>query len=115
LLGGQFKGIYQNCGQLGHKLFQCKNRAINNGRNNGNSGGGIFCSYCRKTGHDKKNCFKLKKEARKNNTPNSSNSSGNRQTMSHKLLCSKNGTLRNDIGFVKFAPLIQSLSVQIRP
>ena len=43
LFGGQFKGKCQNCGQLGHKSFQCKNRAINNGGSNGNpSGGGIF-------------------------------------------------------------------------
>jgi DNA-binding cell septation regulator SpoVG len=43
LFGGQFKGKRQNCGQLGHKSFQCKNRAIYNGGNNGNSsGGGIF-------------------------------------------------------------------------
>jgi hypothetical protein len=33
LFGGQFKGKCQNCGHLGHKSFQCKNCAINNGGN----------------------------------------------------------------------------------
>jgi hypothetical protein len=37
LFGGQFKRKCQNCGHLSHKSFQCKNRAINNGGNNGNS------------------------------------------------------------------------------
>jgi hypothetical protein len=82
LFGGQFKGKCRNCGQFGHKSFQCKNRAVNNDGSNGNSsGGGIFCSYCRKTGQEKKNCFKLKKkEARNNNNPSNNNGNSNRQT-----------------------------------
>jgi hypothetical protein len=80
-----------------------QNRAINNGRSNGNpSGGGIFCSYCHKTGHDKKNCFTLKtKEARNNNNPSNYSDSGNRQNYESKdvvfTATSKNGTLRNDV------------------
>jgi Zinc knuckle len=49
---GQFKGKCRNCGQIGHKLFQCKNRGSHHGGNNGNSNGGIFCTYCHKPGHD---------------------------------------------------------------
>jgi hypothetical protein len=58
---GQFKGKCLNCGQIRHKSFQCKNRGSHNGGNNGNSSGGNFCWYCRKPGHDKKDCFKLKR------------------------------------------------------
>jgi hypothetical protein len=36
LFSGQFKGKCQNCGQVGHKSFQCKNRSSDNGGNNGN-------------------------------------------------------------------------------
>ena len=103
LFGGQFKGKCRNCGQLGHKSFQCKNRAVNNGGNNGNSsGGGIFCSYCRKTGHEKKNCFKLKKkEARNNNNPSNNNGNSNRQNYEPQdvvfTATSKNGTLSDEI------------------
>jgi gag-polypeptide of LTR copia-type len=59
---GQFKGKCQSCGQIGHKSFQCKNRGSHHGENNGNSSGCTFCSYCRKPGHDRKNCLKLKKK-----------------------------------------------------
>jgi hypothetical protein len=102
LFGGKFKGKCQNCEQLGHRSFQCKNRAISNGGNNVNSSGGNVCLYCRKTGHDKKNGFKLKKkEARNNNNISNYNGNGNRQNYeSQDIVCtatSKNGTLCDDI------------------
>jgi hypothetical protein len=100
--GGQFKSKCQNCGQLGHKSFQCNNCTINNGSNNGNSTGRILCLYCCKTGHDKSNCFKLKKkEAQNNNNPSNYNDSGNRQNYESQdvvfTATSKNGTLSDDI------------------
>jgi hypothetical protein len=36
LFSGKFKGSCRNCGQVGHKSFQCKNRLTHNGGNNGN-------------------------------------------------------------------------------
>jgi gag-polypeptide of LTR copia-type/Zinc knuckle len=81
LFSGQFKGKCRNCGQLGHKLFQCKNRlnSSHNGSNNGNMTGGIFCTYCRKSGHVKQNCFKLKnKDGQYNNNQSSNSNNGNR-------------------------------------
>jgi hypothetical protein len=66
LFSGHFKGKYRNCGHVGHKSFQCKNRSSHNGRNNGNGTGTKFCSYCRKPDHDKKSCFKPKKKQGQN-------------------------------------------------
>ena len=101
LFSGQFKGKCRNCGLIGHKSFQCKNRAVNNGGNNGNTSGGIFCSYCRKSGHDKRNCFKLKKKEARNNSSSSNNGNGNRQNYESQdvvfTATSKNGTLSDDI------------------
>jgi hypothetical protein len=61
LFSGQFKGKCRNCGQVGHKSFQCKNLPNHNGGNNGNGTGNgeNFCLHCRKPGHEKKSCFKL--------------------------------------------------------
>ena len=102
LFSGQFKGKCRNCGQVGHKSFQCKNRGMNNGGNNGNSSVGIFCTYCRKPGHDKKNCFKLKrKEGRNNHPSNNNNGNGNRQNYESQdvvfTAASNDVTLSNDI------------------
>jgi hypothetical protein len=58
--------ILRNWGQVDHKSFQCKNRFSHNGGNNGNGTGANFCLYCRKPGHDKKSCFKLKKKKAQN-------------------------------------------------
>ena len=85
LFSGQFKGKCRNCGQIGHKSFQCKNRASNNGGNNGNNGyngnttAPNYCVYCRKTGHIKKNCFKLNRRDTQNNNNPTSTSNSNRE------------------------------------
>jgi hypothetical protein len=44
-----------------------------NAGNNGNSSGGNFCLYCRKSGHDKKDCFKLKKKDSRSNNGSTNN------------------------------------------
>jgi hypothetical protein len=81
LFSGQFKGKCRNCGQVGHKSFQCKNHSSHNGGNNGNGNGtGIhFCLYCRKPGHDKKSCFKLKKKEAQNGHASSFNGNADRR------------------------------------
>jgi hypothetical protein len=48
LFSGQFKGKCRNRGQIGHKLFQYKNRSSYNGGDNGNGTGTNFCSHFRK-------------------------------------------------------------------
>jgi gag-polypeptide of LTR copia-type/Zinc knuckle len=53
LFSAQFAGKCQNCGQIGHKAFQCKKKQMNNGGNNGNMTGSNYCFYCHKTGHEK--------------------------------------------------------------
>jgi hypothetical protein len=68
LFSGQFKGKCRNYDQVGHKSIQCKNRSNHNGgkTGNGNGSGENFCSYCLKSGHEKKSCFKLKKKEAQN-------------------------------------------------
>jgi hypothetical protein len=80
--GGQFKGKCRNCGMMGHKLISCKNKIRQNGFQNGSqtnsqSGGqnrgnqvnlrnGAYCTYCRRPGHYRSNCMKLKKNYNRN-------------------------------------------------
>jgi hypothetical protein len=74
LYSGQFKGKCRNCG---HKSFQCKNRGNQNGGSNGgNASVSIYCTYCRKLGHVKQTCLKLKRKDSQLNKKNN-NSSGN--------------------------------------
>jgi hypothetical protein len=83
---GQFKGKCQSCGQIGHKPFQCKNRRSHHGeKNNSNSNGGIFCLYCRNSGHDKKNCLKLKKKNSRVNHAGTNKVILTGQTSTHKM------------------------------
>jgi hypothetical protein len=71
LISGQFEGKCRNCGQVGHKSFQCKNRSSHNCGNNGNGTGTNLCSYSLKPGHDKRSCFKVKnKEAQNGHASN---------------------------------------------
>jgi Reverse transcriptase (RNA-dependent DNA polymerase)/gag-polypeptide of LTR copia-type/Zinc knuckle len=81
--GGQFKGKCRNCGVIGHKARDCKNKFRQNGGQNsanqnggqnggnqnnfqGNSSNGAYCNYCRRPGHHKGNCFKLKNRSNHN-------------------------------------------------
>jgi hypothetical protein len=95
------KGKCRNCGQVGHKSFQCKNRSNHNGGNNGNGTGENFWSYCRKLGHDKKSCFKLKKkEAQNGHASNFNGNAGRRNYESQEVVftaTSKNKILTDDI------------------
>ena len=103
LFSGQFKGKCRNCGQIGHKSYQCKNRGNNNGGNNGNSNATIYCTYCRKTGHLKKNCFKLKKKENQNDNNHASKFTGNRDRQNFDstdvafMATSENEDLTSDI------------------
>jgi hypothetical protein len=78
IFSGHFKIKCRNCGQIRHKSFQCKNQGSHNGGNNGNSSGGNFCSYCCKPGHDKKDCFKLKKKDSRSNNGSTNNGHADR-------------------------------------
>jgi hypothetical protein len=87
LFRGQFKGKCRNCCQSGHKSFQCKKRSNHNGKNTGN--GKIFCLYCRKLGHDKNSCFKLKKRKLKMAMPVILTVTLTGETTSHKMCFSR--------------------------
>jgi hypothetical protein len=101
LFSSQFKEKCRNCGQVGHKSFQCKNRSNHNGGNNGNGTGTNFCSYCRKTGHDKKSCFKLKKKEAQNGHASNFNGKADRRNYESQdvvfTATSKNEMLMDDI------------------
>jgi hypothetical protein len=59
---------------IGHKSRDYQNKFRQNGGQNGgnqvNSNNGAYCTYCRRPGHSKINCFKLKNK----NNPNSTTS-----------------------------------------
>jgi hypothetical protein len=76
-VGSLFKGKCRNCGVIGHKVRDCKNKFRQNGSQNignlnggqngrsqnnfqGNSINGAHCTYCLQPGYHKGNCFKLK-------------------------------------------------------
>ena len=74
LFAGGFKGNCNNCGEWGHKGYQCPKKNGGGGENN-NSGSRKFsgkCHYCKKVGHRAFEC--QKKKADKGN--NSSERSG---------------------------------------
>jgi hypothetical protein len=88
--GGQFKGTFRNCGVIGHKARDCKNKLCQNGgQNSGNQDGGknggnqnnfqgnsrnvAYCTYCCQPGHHKCNCFKLKNRINHNSGTRSNN------------------------------------------
>ena len=79
--GGQFKGKCRNCGVIGHKARDCKSKSYQNGGQNGgnqnnfqgNSNQSTYCSYCRRTGHHKGNCLKLKNKNNRNSGTTSYN------------------------------------------
>jgi hypothetical protein len=79
LFSSQFKGKCRNRGQIGHKLFQCKNCSSHNGKNNGYTTGGNYCFYCRKLRHVRQSYFKLKKkETQYGHNQAGKNNNGNR-------------------------------------
>jgi hypothetical protein len=101
LFSGQFKGKCQNCGLVGHKSFQCKNRSNHIGGSNENGTGNNFCSYCRKPGHVKKSCFKLKKKEAQNGHASNFNGNADRRNYESQdvvfTATSKNEILTDDI------------------
>ena len=66
LFAGGFKGKCNECGKLGHKARDCKDKdGKKNNNNNSRRNGTRFngnCNYCKKKGHMEKNCFKKKKD-----------------------------------------------------
>jgi hypothetical protein len=106
LFSGRFKERCRNCGQVRHKSFQCKNRLNHYGENNGNKTGKLFCSYCRKPGHDKKSCFKLKKKEAQNGHASNFNGNADRRNYESQDVVvtanSKNDILTDDIWICDF-------------
>jgi hypothetical protein len=89
VFSGQFKGKCCNCGRNGHNAAQCKKKHFNHVGNNKNMTEGKYCAYCRRTGHVKKICFKLKKKESQNNNNHGTNDNSRKDrqfsTHSHQL------------------------------
>jgi gag-polypeptide of LTR copia-type/Zinc knuckle len=90
VFGGRFKGKCRNCGMIGHKSRDCKNKFRQNGGKNGgnqvNLNNGAYCTYCRRPGHSKINCFKLKNNNNRNSTT-SNYQNQDQQNFQLKLCC----------------------------
>jgi hypothetical protein len=101
LFSSPFKGKCRNCGQIGHKSFQGKNRSSHNGGDNGHGTRTNFCSYCRKPGHEKKSCFKLKKKGAQNGHASNFNGNADRRDYESQdvvfTATSRNKILSDDI------------------
>jgi hypothetical protein len=84
--GGQFKGKCRNCGAIGHKAKDCKSKiSQNGGQSSGNhnnfqkySNNGAYCTYCRRPGHIKGNCYKLKNKSNRNSGTSNNGGQGER-------------------------------------
>jgi gag-polypeptide of LTR copia-type len=79
-MGGKFKGKCHWCGKIGHKASECRlkiagkpkllqdnNKGFSNVNNNSNNNGNnkrkdLFCSYCKKKGHEVNECRKKKRD-----------------------------------------------------
>jgi len=84
LFAGGFKGKCNNCGKIGHKARDCRDKNNGNkqhgGNNNANDNGNgnsnnnsnngndknMECFYCKKKGHRIANCYKLKQKEQAN-------------------------------------------------
>jgi hypothetical protein len=104
LFSGQSKRKCHNCSQIGHNAAQCKKKHFNHVGNNRNMTEGNYCTCCPRTGHVKKNCFKLKKTELQNNSNNggsNDNSSRGQQFLNKQdmafVTTSENETLTNEI------------------
>jgi hypothetical protein len=108
LFSSQFKGKCRNCGRIGYKLFQSKNRSSHNGGNDGKSNGGNHCFHCRKPEHVMRNRFKLKmketlyghNQAGNNNNDNGNGNRDRKKYDSQGVIfaaASKNDKLTDDI------------------
>ena len=73
LFAGGFKGKCNNCGKIGHRARDCRDKSGNKDRNKqenhqGNNDGdrNVECFYCKKKGHRISNCYKLKQKEQAN-------------------------------------------------
>jgi hypothetical protein len=69
LYGGGFKGKCNNCGKIGHKSADCRDKK-NNNKKDKTGGKKKFdgeCFYCKKSGHRASDCFKKKRDEKENN------------------------------------------------
>lgn len=77
LFAGGFKGKCNNCGKIGHKSRDCRDKNgkdKDQGHQNGTDGEkNIQCFYCKKKGHRISNCHKLKQKEQANIGIDSSN------------------------------------------
>jgi gag-polypeptide of LTR copia-type/C2H2 zinc-finger len=77
LYAGGFKGQCGKCGKYGHKRRDCPERKKdvanvmttpnnNGGNGNNNKQQRVVCSYCKKPGHTRQQCFKLQRQNNNN-------------------------------------------------
>jgi hypothetical protein len=85
LFSGQFEGKCRNCGQVGHKSFQCKNRSSHNGGNNGNGTGTNFARTVANRAMKRRFASNSRRRKRKMTMPVILTVTLNGETTNHKM------------------------------
>ena len=92
LFAGGFKGKCNNCGKIGHRARDCRDKNGNKGKQENNGGSNnqnnneadknVECFYCKRKGHRISNCYKLKQKEQANVGVEGANGRGQNQRSS---------------------------------
>jgi hypothetical protein len=115
LFAGGFKGKCNNCGKIGHKAKDCRDKKGNQDKkdgnhqsNNNNDGDkNVECFYCKRKGHRISNCYKLKQKEQANIGVETGSVRGNSRSSDDRSTSSEVGLGVLDYQMVQETGLLQ--------